>query len=259
MIDSKRLLAGLPPGLRDPLVASYQEIVSNFAEHRWEPAELNGGKLCEVAHTIVEGALNGAFPSKPSKPANMLESCRALEKRPAVPSRVGDRSLRILIPRMLTALYEIRNNRNVGHLGGDVDPNYLDATAVLSMTSWIVSELVRIFHNVSTKEAQESVDAVIERKTPLVWEIGDVRRVLDSTMSARDQTLVLLYQRPGWVGDKDLATSVEYSSAAMFRTRVLAPLHRARLIEFDSKSGKARISPTGSKDVEERVLKSRAT
>lgn len=158
---------------------------------------------------------------------------------------------------MLTALYEIRNNRNVGHLGGDVDPNYLDATAVLSMSSWVVAELVRVFHNVSTKEAQESVDALIERKLPVIWEVGSVRRVLDSEMPARDQALLLLYQKPSWVSEKDLTSWVEYSSLAMFRTRVLRPLHSARLIEHDNVSGTARISPKGAREVEERVLQSR--
>jgi hypothetical protein len=257
MINPAQVLAGLPPGLREPLIGCYQEIEANYAEHRWEPAELNGGKLCEVVFTIVSGAISGTFPTKPSKPANMVDSCRALEKLPAVSTRVGDRSLRILIPRMLTSLYEIRNNRNVGHVGGDVDPNYLDATAVFGMSSWVIAELVRVFHNVSIREAQESVDALIERKTPLIWEVGQIRRVLDISLSARDQALLLLHQRPGWVAAKDLASWVEYASVAMFRSRVLRKLHKARLIEYNQASSEARISPTGSKDVEERILRSR--
>jgi hypothetical protein len=256
--DPTKVLAGIPPGLREPLLASYQEIVANYTEHRWEPAELNGGKLCEIVFSIVDGALSGTFPPKPAKPANMVDACRALEKVPPVATRLGDRSLRILIPRMLTALYEIRNNRNVGHVGGEVDPNHLDATAVLSMASWVVAELVRIFHNISTKEAQDSVDALIERRDPLIWQVGDVRRVLDPSMTARDQALLLLHQRPGWVSDKELASSIEYSSVAMFRSRVLEPLHRDRFLEFDRKAGQARLSPVGRGDVEDRLLKSRS-
>lgn len=64
------------------------------------------------------------------------------------------RSFQILIPRLLPALYEIRNNRNVGHVGGDVDPNFMDSTAVLGTANWIMAELVRVFHSVSTPEAQ---------------------------------------------------------------------------------------------------------
>ncbi len=235
IVDGTKVLSGLPNGLRDPLLKSYREIAANYVEHRWEPSELNGGKLCEVVYTILDGSISGTFATKPSKPKDFLKACRTLEGLPTDPNRVGDRSLRILIPRVLAPLYEIRNNRGVGHVGGDVDPNFLDATTVYEMASWVVAELVRIFHNVSTKDAQETVNALVERKRHLIWEIGEVKRVLDPSMKNSDQVLVLLHQRPAWVSENDLASWVEYSSVSMFRTRVLEPLHKARLIEFDRK------------------------
>lgn len=142
MLDSSKVLAGIPASLRDALFQSYQEIVANFAEHRWEPSELNGGKFCEVVYTIINGVIAGSFPSRPSKPRDIVQACRSLEGRPPLASRVGDRSLRILIPRVLPVLYEIRNNRGVGHVGGDVNPNLMDATAVYAMASWTLAELV---------------------------------------------------------------------------------------------------------------------
>ena len=261
MANSAQALSTIPQGLRDPLIKAYNEIVSNYSEHRWEPSELNGGKFCEAVYSIVAGTLSGNFPSRPSKPRNMVDACDALEGTPANAGRIGDRSLRILIPRALPVLYEIRNNRGVGHVGGDVDPNLLDATAVLSMASWILAELVRVFHNVSTTEAQEIVDALIERKTPLIWvlEAQNVKRVLDPEMKTREQTLVLLHQAPAWVKDSDLAAWVEYSSDAMYRKRVLKPLHDKRLIEHDIGKGVARISPLGVKEVETKILKTRAS
>jgi len=256
-ITPANVLSGLPASLREPLLKSYQEIAANYSEHRWEPSELNGGKFCEVVYTIVHGSLTGTFASKPSKPRNMVDGCRALEGITANPNRVGDRSLRLLIPRMLPVLYEIRNNRGVGHVGGDVDPNFLDATAVYGMSSWCLAELVRIFHSVSTEVAQQTVDALIERKHPLIWQVGDIRRVLNPGMNKRDQALVLLHQSPAWVSDRNLASWVEYSSVSMFQRRILGALHKARLIEHDRAEAKARISPLGIKMVEEKILKSR--
>lgn len=258
MIDASKILAGLPAGLRDPLLKHFAEIATNFIEHRWEPAELNGGKLCEVHYSILNGAILGTFPSTPTKPTkDMVQACRSLENTPSDPNRVGDRSLRILIPRMLVAIYEIRNNRNVGHVGGEVDPNLLDATAVYEIASWILAELIRVFHGVSIEEAREAVAALVERKVPLIWEIGEVKRVQDGRMSPRDQALLLLSANPGWISDKDLAKWVEYSSASMFRKRVLEPLHKARLIEFDRANSRAHISPYGSKEVTDKILKLR--
>jgi hypothetical protein len=150
-IDPTKLLAYIPAGLRDPLVQCYQKIAANFREHRWEPSELNGGKFCECVYWIIKGALDGGtYVAAPSKPSNMRTACYSIESRPKS-GLPADDSLRILLPRMLPPLYDIRNNRGVGHVGGDVNPNQMDATAVYSMTSWIMAELVRIFHNVTTQ------------------------------------------------------------------------------------------------------------
>jgi len=257
MLDPSKVLVGIPSGLRDPLLQTYQEIGTNFAEHRWEPSELNGGKFCEVVYTVIDGTLKGVYVAKPSKPHNMVKACLALEGTSSDPHRVGDRSLRVLIPRMLVALYEVRNNRGVGHAGGDVDPNFMDATAVYSMSSWVLAELVRVFHGVSTSEAQETVDVLVERKLTLVWQIGSTRRVQDPKMKKGDQTLVLLYSKPGWVAEGDLYRWVEYSSEATFRQNILKAFHQERLVEYEQKQRRVRISPLGSRKVEEEILKTR--
>jgi hypothetical protein len=255
MINSSNVLAHLPAGLREPLLNVYQEIISNYLEHRWEPAELNGGKFCEIVYTILDGYITGSYAATPSKPSQMQAACIALERTTANPSRIGDRSVRILIPRMLPVLYEIRNNRGVGHVGGDVDPNFMDATTVYSMASWILAELVRVFHNVSTKDAQDIVDTLVERKHSLIWEVEDIRRVLDSDMKAGDQALLLLHTKPGWVAESDLFKWIEYSTESLFRNRILIPYHEKRLIEYDAAKGRARISPKGVKEVEDRIIK----
>lgn len=256
-VDSTKLLAALPAGLRDPLLDTFREIAANFAEHRWEPSELNGGKFCECVYTILHGAITGKFAASPKKPPNMVDDCRALEKL-APTGKPGDRTLRILIPRLLPTLYEIRNNRGVGHVGGEVDPNFMDATAVYTMASWTLAELVRVFHAVPIKEAQAAVDALVERKIPLIWEAGTARRVLDTALKATEQVLVLLYQSPAWVSENDLFTSVEYSTISAFRGNVLRKLHKSRLIEHDQAGQRARISPKGSDFVEKNILATRA-
>lgn len=257
MLDPDKILAGIPAGLRDPLLESYKEIGRNYMERKWGPSELDGGKFSKVVYSIIDGSINGKFPAKPSKPSNMVKACRDLEGLPASTTRIGDRSLRILIPRMLLGMYEIRNNRNVGHVGGDVDPNFMDATAVYAMASWVLAELVRIFHSVSTDEAQTVVNELVEQKHPLIWEVDGIRRVLDPDMNKTDQTLVLLYSKPGWVSEKDLFKWVEYSKLTTFRQHVLSLLHDKRLIEYDQEQGRATLSRLGSEDVERRILKTR--
>lgn len=256
MLNASSVLAGLPQGLRDELLECYRDIMSNYIERRWRSAELDGGRFCEIVFSIVEGALKGTFPAKAYKPSNMFQSCIGLEgKYPPDPNRTGDRSLRIMIPRLLPVLYEIRNNRNVGHVGGDVNPDHMDAESVQSLASWLMAELVRIFHKTSMKEAEDTVDALVERKTPLIWEVEGIKRVLDHKMSAKDQVKLFLHHSTGWVSVGDLVKWIEYSNPAVFRSKVLVPLHEERLIEYDADKQRARISPKGAKEVETRLLK----
>jgi hypothetical protein len=252
-LDPSKLLTAIPAGLRDPLLETYREIASNFAEHRWEPSELNGGKFCECVYWICHGFVTGLYAATPSKPPNMRDNCRDIEKKTNT-GKAGDHSIRVLIPRLLPALYDIRNNRGVGHVGGDVDPNLMDATAVYSMSAWILAELVRLFHSVKTEEAQSAVDGLVERKTPLIWSVGIAKRVLDTSISATDQTLLLLHQALGWVSEADLVKSIEYSNASIYRSNVLSRLHKARKIEHDKAGQRAHISPTGSEYVETKII-----
>lgn len=244
------LLEQLPETLRDELLKAYEEILRNYRERRWEPSELNGGKLCEVVYSILKGHLSGKFPKKSSKPRNMVDGCRVLENE----STSFPRSVRIQIPRMLLALYEIRNNRGVGHVGGDVDPNHMDATCVVEMSKWMVSELVRIFHNVSTDDATAAVDALVERTLPTVWKVGDNLRVLDTSMSMREKTLVLLYHRRTPVTEADLCRWVEHSNPSVYRRDVLRRAHAAKLLEYLPDPGTVEISPLGIELVERDLL-----
>ncbi|KAB2958504.1 MAG: hypothetical protein F9K13_13395 [Candidatus Methylomirabilis oxygeniifera] len=155
---------------------------------------------------------------------------------------------------MLVALYEIRNNRGVGHVGGDVDPNHMDAVCVLEMSKWILGELIRIFHDVSTEKATAAVDAIVERTLPIVWEVGGKFRVLEPQMSMKDKALVLLYHCTAPVAEANLIDWVEHSNASVFRRDVLRLAHRQRLLEYDADACTVQISPRGIEHVETSIL-----
>ena len=95
----------------------------------------------------------------------------------------------------------------------------------------------------------------MERKTPAIWKVGGVNRVLDLNMSAKNQVLVLLHDSTGWVSAGDLFGCIQYSNGSIFRSSVLKPLHTDRFIEFDADQDRAQISPRGAREVEEKLLK----
>lgn len=243
------VLSGIPNDLRDALLEALNEIVRNYREMRWEPSELNGGKLCEIVYSILKGHVDGAWPSAPYKPRNMFDDCMAFQKA----GKTFPRSVRIQIPRALITLYEIRNNRNVGHVGADVDPNHMDATLVLSISKWIVAELVRIFHQTTTEIATEIVDALTDRTIPLLWKVGEITRVLRTDLSAKDKMLVVLYGARGSTSVKNVVESIEYGNASRFRSSVLTNAHKEGLIHFDRKTDTIQLSPVGVRYVESNI------
>lgn len=249
-VDSVKILAGIPDSLREPLLKAFGSIVRNYRERRWEPAELNGGKLCEIVYTILQGHVTSHFLSKPTKPKNMVDACKDFEK---VDDKKFTRSVRIQIPRMLIALYEIRNNRGVGHVGGDVEPNHMDSLQVLEMSKWIMAELVRIFHTTTPEEAKSAVEEIIDRTLYTVWEIAGQKRDLNSAHTMKEATLVLLYSQPDSTPVGELFKWVEHSNMANYKRDVIKPLHRERLIEFDNNSGLVYISPLGIRYIEEKI------
>lgn len=244
------ILSGVPAIFEDELFSKYREIERNYRERRWEPSELNGGKLCEVAYSILKGRVDGNFPPKPTKPTNFAVSCANLEKAPVS----FGRSVRLLIPRILVALYDIRNSRSVGHIGGDVDPNHMDALCVLHMAKWVVAEMIRIFHGITIEEARNLVEAISDREMPLIWDTGHIKRVLDIKLSMIEKTLVLLYSNSGPLSEVAILSSLEHSNPSVYRRDVLRKAHKARLLEYNEMSKSVLISPLGSKRVEMDIL-----
>lgn len=245
------VFGNLPKTLVADLLDAYSGVLENFEQHRWEPSELNGGKVCEAAYSIVRGYLERAYPDRAHGPRNMVDACRRLEMEF---DRSYPLSARVQIPRMVIALYEIRNNRGVGHAGGDVNPNQMDATAVLYMSKWIVAELIRLLHSVSVEEARDVVEDLVERQISFVWQRGDVKRVLAPGLTQKQQVLLLLAGTSS-AQEAEMMRWMEHARRADLRKNVLRPLHKARWIEFDETNLSLRLLPPGVEAAEELIRK----
>jgi hypothetical protein len=244
MLTPDQALSSIPEGLRRPLIDEFSNIINNYMERKWRPAELSGGRFCEIVYTIIDGYSSGLYQTSPTKPRNFLVACRRLENNSSMP-----RSFQILIPRLLPALYEIRNNRNVGHVGGDVDPDHMDSSAVVSISSWILAEIIRVFHGVSTEEAQKLVDLIVERRSQIVWKSSDMRRVLKPGLPLKDQILILLGSNATKVQTDNLFVWTDYDNRSYFN-KILRKLHDSRFLEFNVAAGEIELLPPGYDEVE---------
>lgn len=245
-------LQALPTDYRTRLIKAYSGLKDAFGNGNYDACGLRAGRFCEVLLRWVQVELTGTSTAFGAKIQNFRDECEKCEQTPA---SAGHESVRVLIPRALNFLYTLRNKRGIGHEGGDVDANEIDAATAVRIADWCVSELIRLKHTVSLEEAQAICDAVAERQMPQIWEVGGKKRVLKPSLNYTDQTLLLLYSTAEIVvGAEDLLDWTEHSNPAVYRRDVLRRLHKARYVEYDEEAEMVRLSPTGIRRVENELL-----
>ena len=237
------LKLGFDEPLAKAITDSYAEIEQNYALGKWKPSELDAGHFVEAVRRAIDFELTGSYlrfgRSLPSFDDAALKGYE---------NASGDESFRVLIPRALKAVYNIRNRRGVAHISV-VNPNEMDANYIMYSVKWVLAELVRIKSGLGPDETQRLVDAVVERQSVLVWKDGGVICVLDAHMTARDQTIVLLYDESPRK-DADLRRIIGYTNSTNF-LKILSRLHKSKLIYYES--GSCRLTPLGVIKAEEIV------
>jgi hypothetical protein len=245
-------LAGIPKTFRNRLIKAYLDLKRNASESHHDAAGIAVGKLCETVLRHLQSKLLGSFTPFGTHIPNFPDECRKLVNSPA---SGGTESERQIIPRALVFLYTMRNKRGIGHVGGDVDANSIDVSAMAKIADWIICELIRLYHGLSLDEAQDIVDGLAIRQLPTVWEVAGKKRVLKDGLAARDEALLLLYSSADssvFIGD--LCEWVEYSNPGVFKSKVIGPLHKARLLEFEKETESITLSPKGVAYVEDNLL-----
>lgn len=223
------------------MVAAYDEIERNFVAGKWKPSELDAGHFVEAVRRALDLELTGKYQGFDKQLPRFNDGeMRRYE------SLGGDESYRLLIPRALRVVYGIRSKRGAAHLSS-VSPNQMDATIILYTSKWVLAELVRLKSGLPPDDTQRMVDTVIERQWPLVWKHGGITVVLDHTMKARDQVLLLLYDKSPRTTDELLAIT-EYSNRSGFR-EILRRLHKSRLIHVQP-DGACQLLPPGLREAE---------
>ncbi len=224
------------------LLSEYDEILKRFASGDHRPTELSGGRFAEAAFRICQAACQLHVTPLGRQLPRSDRLCADLEN---VPSSNANEAFRIHVPRALRTIYDFRNKRDVAHLGTGVSPNFADSSLVIAVAGWVLAEL--------PAEAQLIVDSLVDRRIPLIWEQGNIIRVLDPRLGFREKTLAVLYHLdPISPSDQLLFEAVEYSTLRNYRRNILDRLHQEALIDF--RDGSVILLPTGKRIVERDIL-----
>jgi hypothetical protein len=240
------LQTGFDTNIATAILDAYKEIERNYVLRKWKPSELDAGHFVEAVRRALDHELTGTYRAfnrtLPPFDDNVLRSYE---------QQTGDQSYRLLIPRTLKAVYNIRNRRGVAHIS-DVSPNEMDATLILYTVKWVLAELLRLKSGLSPDQTQAMLDNIVERQCSLIWKEGNITWVLASSMTARDQILVLLYDTSPRT-DSELQQIAEYTNPTNFK-KILKRLHKQKLVFYHA-DGNCRLSPNGIPVAEEIIRK----
>lgn len=220
-------LSNLPPELVNRLQSEFQKLHQEYFLCHWEPSQLDAGRFAEIVLRILEYKSAGRF-----KPIGVQIKrqpvARAIKNNAAL-----NESLRFHVLGLAELILDFRNKRNVAH-PGTVIVNEMDAKFVLEAANWIVAELIRQETNLGPAEAQAEIHKIIERKVPIVEEIGGRLKVLNPSLTAWAKILVICYQKyPQSISEVDLRTWIEYDVSNMSRFRtILKKLSSEAFIDY---------------------------
>ena len=235
----------LPQELLEGLVSEYEKIKNQFFLGKFQPTELNAARFCEYVLRLLEHVDN--------PPYTPLGQSLATEK---IINRIQNNSslsetLRFFIPKQVRVLLDVRNRRDVAHVGGDVNPNYSDSLFVVHCCDWILTELVRHFYACSIDKAREIVANINEVRIPIVAEFDGFVRVL-APLEHDKKTLVILYHKhPNKVLYKDLFDWTEHTHTTRFRDNIVKKLHKDNLVHYMNET--VELTPLGIAFVEKNI------
>lgn len=219
------------------IIKAFKEIQNNYILKKWKPSELDSGHFVEAVRRTLDFVLTGLYTPFKKKLADFNDAeLRRYE------NLVGHDSYRMLIPRALKAIYNIRSKRGVAHIS-DIDPNEMDATFILYSAKWVLAELIRMKSQMNPGQTQQMVDEIMERHIPIIWEKDGNEIVLVPGMLAREQALILLYKRSPRKVD-ELRRVIEYKNLTQFKT-IIRVLHRRDKLVYLAQDGNCHITPLG--------------
>ncbi|MGD2179818.1 hypothetical protein [Lusitaniella coriacea] len=236
----------LPKDILITLLDEYQKIKQQFFLRKFQPTELNAARFSECTLRLIEFLDTGNYTAFGTS-LNTQKIISRVEKNTSLPE-----GIRFFIPRLTRVLLDIRNKRDVAHVGGEVSPNYSDSLLVSHSADWILVELIRNYHTNSIDEARKIVESITETKVPVIAEVDDFVRIQNTKLKTDEKTLLILYyKQPDKVSDADLRKWIRYKNSSRYRTEILKMLDNAALIHYENSF--CTLLPKGIKYVEKNI------
>jgi len=230
--------------IAEKLIEEYNEVKGGFIHQNWEKTVIHAGKFCEIVMVVIKH-----IKCDTSCDINDIHFGKLYSEITNMPKQsADDEILTLLIPRIARSIYTLRSKRSVAHIK-DVDPSYLDCTYLVAACDWILSEFLRLYHTSDPVKIIGLIEGLVEKKIPLLENFEDDLLVLDASLSAKQQILLILYHfYPNYVNEENLDLYIKDKSHNNILTS-LRNTEKERLVY--RKNNKCKLTKKGIKFIED--------
>jgi hypothetical protein len=207
------------------LEIEFRKLHQQYFLGKWEPSQLDAGRFAEHVFRVLEYIQTKAFtPIGTIIPR--LSIYNSISKDITLPE-----SIRFHILKLADLILDFRNKRNVAH-PGTINVNEMDSTFVLHASNWIIAELIRLETQMSPADAQTEIKKIIEKKVPVIEEVGGRLKCLDPKLDVKGKSLLFCYQKyPQKIALNDIYIWTDYSNKGVLR-KYLNQLSKLGLVDF---------------------------
>lgn len=227
-------------------VDHFKKMVTDYQRTDWADASAKAGKFIEAVMKALWVRAGQTVPK--GKQFSVGAIIDGLQQMPAA-AGIPD-TIKLTIPRACRFAYEVASNRGARHDADEIDANEMDASTVVSLCSWILSEMVRFSQKgLDLAEAKKIVEGLTKRKFPLSEEI-DGRVYTEIGESAPEVALGILHEiYPKRMSKKELVTSLKRHTFSTNNANV-ALVRIKKYVDIDEQDG-IRLRNTGLRRIEE--------
>jgi hypothetical protein len=184
----RNLTSKIDPGVVADIFNAYEGLIQKHRALDAEAALTRAGKFVEHVFRGLEFIRTGTAPAEIKSPAT---TAKQLENDPSLPE-----SIRMLVPRIaLAMIYDVRSKRGAVHVK-EIDPRGIDVDLAAKAASWIIAELIRLYHIEDENAVQQEMTALTRATFPLLESI-DGEDFVSKKVPPRVEIQLLLGRKGG--------------------------------------------------------------
>jgi hypothetical protein len=206
------------------LVESYEQLLVEHRSGDLEAALTKGGRFVEHTLRIIEFVLTKTIPAEIK---SVKKSVQRLENETTLPE-----SLRLLIPRAVYGMiYNLRSKRDAVHVK-EIDPTPIDVSLAVAAASWVMAELLRLYHVSDDKVVAQAMAALSRTNIPFVEVVNGETFVGQKVPAAIEILLLLAHVNPDGITRKAIGNAAKCSQPSV--TNSLKALMNDRFVHLSA-------------------------